>query len=309
MMKRSLIASGLLLTVLFVGCANQKQEVDPYRQIYPIQSVDTINITGDLNTRVIIGSSLNRVTTYGPISVSQSKDREMTIKPKRVTKKDTTVLVEIQRLQQLNLSDMTNANISFQYQQSTNMNFDHLDQVALSGPATIPNFDIDNVSNLNMNKKIHLENVKLGGTGSVTAQDIYGSRVVIDQSGSTMAKLRGYVGIATINQKDSSSLDLFWAKSQEININAQNQSSATLAGYATKLIVNLSDSAKLDGTFLRTKNTNVTTEGHSQASVYAVDHLFARTLGQSTIYYFGQPKYIYKDNASGEGVILPGRPK
>ncbi len=290
-MKRFLKLSALTVTLILVGCAARQQVQGdiPARSIYTIPSVQAITMNGGSKITVIAGSSLNRVTSYGaPVLLSDGKNGTLTIKPLYYNVSPKNILVQVQRLSQVNFSNINNVVIKSKYRRTVGITLKNINKVQISGPLTISELNTKKVDNLMIGKRAFIRNLNLSDTGT--------------------GRLGGEIANVTINQSGSRRLDLILVNAFDVTVNATDNSVTKLGGSVRNLTANLDNSAVLDAKFFRAKKAFINTEDNARASVYVSNDLFAETIGTSSIYYFGLPKYVYKAN-SGQGVILPGNPR
>ncbi len=289
-MKRLVKLSILFIAIVLAGCAAQSQEILPARSIYAISPISALSMSGGSNITIVLGSPVNRITAYGaPVSLSRSRDGALSISSAYYFHSPTKVLVEVRRLSQIDLSDFANVFIKSRYPQTINLHLENIDNVQIKGSITIREFRPEGIDKLLFGNKTRVKFLNLSGE---TGKD----------------EFHGSVDTANISLDGSQKINLFILRNRKLVVNGTDNSFIKLSGSTRNLDVNLDNSSELDAKFLRAKTAHVTTQDNAYASIYAMNYLFAETDGPSSIYYFGNPKYIYKAN-SGQGVILPGDPK
>lgn len=306
-MKKILIISAVVFAVTLAGCASQacQAQILSGRTVASLDSTKALDLSGGKNLKIILGSSLNRVTTNDGTVALNRKNGTLEIMPEEKQAMAKTVVVEAKQLEKLNIADFSVVTVKFNRPQTANMNFTNIDRVLISGQGVIPSLSVNNVNQFRMSGKVDVNSLELSGKGSFNAKNLTSKQLLLNKSGSNIAIVRGAATIENIEQNGSGSLDLFWLNSNKTVIQGYGTSTIKLAGYTKHLIVTLENSAKLEAPFLRSDTIHITTHDQANASIYAINNLFASTFGPSTIKYFGNPKYVYTNNG-GQGIILPG---
>lgn len=288
-MMRLLKLSLVFITIILTGCSIISKEALPARSIYEISPINALSMSGGSNITIILGSSVNRITAYGaPVSLRRSKNNTLSISSAYYSHKPAKVLVEVQHLSQIDLSNFSYVIMTSRYRQTIDLRLANINRVQITGPINIRHFNTNNIDKLVLSSQAHVKFLNILNTST--------------------GRFQGSSDTSTIFLNGSEKTNLFFLNSRQLTVNGTDNSDIKLSGSVRNLDVNLSHSATLDAKFLRARTVHVTTQDNAYASIYAINYLFAETVGPSNIYYFGNPQYIYKAN-SGQGVILPGEPK
>lgn len=179
--------------------------------------------------------------------------------------------------------------------------------VVLGARATDLRLKTNGNARVYLNGRIGLRDLTAQGRSEITLIGASGQTAQVKANQDARVRILGFKNqwsVAQIQAQDRAQLFLENIYSQELLVNAWDQSWVGARGGAQTLTVNTQDGAQFAGMNLNAQNAFVRADGGSHSNIWALNKIFAVSKGKSSIYYFGDPARL-SDFTFDHGLILP----
>jgi len=172
--------------------------------------------------------------------------------------------------------------------------------------AYTPSLDIRDYGNgtVNVSGRVGIHSIAKSGAGNINIVGADSDSLVIDSSGSGTISIAGFANLKKVNATQASRVYLYWVNSNGIYVNVHDRARVGLAGVARNVDIETDGYSRFEGKYLRSDNTYVRTRNWSHANVSPVQKLFANSLDNSSIYFFGSPNVVSRYTMDA-GIVVP----
>jgi hypothetical protein len=161
-----------------------------------------------------------------------------------------------------------------------------------------------NNGNLNISGKVNVHRILKSGNGNLNIIGASSDGLILKSSGGGVTALAGYTNLKRVDVIENSRVYIYWVNSNGIYVNLMDNARLGLAGAAHNIDIEQSGKSKFEGKYLRVNNVYIRTRDYAHANVNPSDKLFANSMDDSSIYFFGTPNVISR-YTSGNGIVIP----
>jgi hypothetical protein len=164
--------------------------------------------------------------------------------------------------------------------------------------------ETDRSGDVNVSGRVGVRRITHHGAGAVNIIGASTSYLTIEADGQGKVALVGpHIAVNRVIAKDSVRVYAYHVSGQSTHVSEMQDASVGLAGNVHTLYVDTDHRADFEGRFLFSDNAFLQSQNSSHINASVRKQLFASSINESSIYYFGNPSIVSK-SAKQRSVIL-----
>jgi hypothetical protein len=138
-----------------------------------------------------------------------------------------------------------------------------------------------------------LSSLNVQGDNQVSVSHLHSQNFELYASNHGNIDLQGVVSLTKLKAQGSGTIAIYWLNSPDLTLISGGKTTVLLGGIVTTLHAYVTENSSVNARYLKLANAYITAQDFARLDVAASDILNAQAIGQSSVYYYQQPKALH----------------